>query len=339
LQTEINQLIDKFTDHLQNELGYSFKTAEKYYYHLRKFFKDTDVYHLDQITSENLNQEFLFKFWDSFESGRPLSNTNRKNYLAALKAFTKFLYEKGFIKENISDTIKLPTPEIVFKEALSEEEEKKLAEYFFTHLDTEVGRRDAALFYFLWSTGCRIDEALKVRCGPEGIINTKNPLARSGDFSLYKGEVYVYIKGKGKRHRMIPVDKTAIGYMNYHLINRSLKSDIIFTNTRNPFNDKKQLSVSGANLRLKVIARETGIQKLLTTHVFRHTFITKMIQKGISTKKIMAMVGIAREETLEWYYRRDKMLTLNFAREDSPLKTIPKSKKQKEFEKFLSEHY
>jgi len=335
----IKDLIDIYTKHLSNELGYSNNTIQKYQYHLLRFFRDTEIIRLDQITPKSINQEFLYKFWDSFESGRPMSNANKRNYMASLKSFLQFLYKKNFINTDISQNLELPKPEIIFKEALTEEEEKVLSEYFFNNLDTEIGRRDAALFYTLWATGARIDEVLKLRCGPNGYINTKNPLARSGDFSLYKGEVYIYFRGKGKHERMTPIDKVAVGYINYHLQNRGFKSEIIVNNIKNNRNSRIVMSRNAANQRLKVIAQRTGIQKILTTHVFRHTYITKAINKGISTKKIMAAVGITREDTLEWYYRRDKRLVLNFAREDSPLKSVYRSKKQREFEKILAEHY
>lgn len=335
----IKDLIEKHREYIVNETGYSAKTAEKYYYHLRRFFRDTDTQRLDQLTRESLNQDFLFQFWDKIESGKPLSNVNKKNYLASLKSFLTFLHEKGFIHENIGESIKLPKPEFVFKEALTSEEEQILSDYFFHSLDNEIGRRDAALFYTLWSTGARIDEVLQLNCGPDYIINTKNPIARSGDFSQYKDEMFVYIRGKGRKHRMAAIDKVAVGYINYHLLHRKIRSEIIFNNIRNQRNDRIILTPRGANVRLKAIAKKTGIEKLLTTHVFRHTWITKAINAGYSTKKIMAQVGIWSEQTLEWYYRRDKMLVLDFAREGSPLRSIERPRRQKEFEKLLAEQF
>jgi len=335
----IKNLIEKHHEYIINEAGYSPKTADKYYYHLQRFFRDTDAQRLDQLTGNSINQDFLFQFWNKIESGKPLSNSNKINYLASLKSFLKFLYDKGFIHEDISQKIKLPKAEFVFKEALTSEEELILSDYFFHSLDTEIGRRDAALFYTLWSTGARIDEILPLTCGPDYIINTKNPIKRSGDFSMYKDEIFVYIRGKGRRHRMAAIDKIAIGYINYHLLHRKIKSEIIFNNFRNSYSDEIKMTPTGANLRLKVIAQKTGIQKILTTHVFRHTWITKAINAGYSTKKIMAQVGIWSEQTLEWYYRRDKMLVLDFAREGSPLRSVERPKRQKEFEKMFSEQF
>jgi len=335
----IKDLIEKHREYIVNEVGYSKKTAEKYHYHLLRFFRDTDTQLLDQLTRKNINQDFLFQFWDKIESGKPLSNSNKINYLASLKNFLKFLYEKGFVHENIGEDIKLPKAEFVFKEALTSEEEVILSDYFFKSLDTEIGRRDAALFYTLWSTGARIDEILPLTCGPDYIINTRNPIKRSGDFSMYKDEIFIYIRGKGRKHRMAAIDKVAVGYINYHLLHRKIKSEIIFNNIKNSFSDEVKITPKGANLRLKVIAKKTGIEKILTTHVFRHTWITKAINAGYSTKKIMAQVGIWSEQTLEWYYRRDKMLVLDFAREGSPLRSIERPRRQKEFEKLLSEQF
>ena len=336
----INDLIPKFASYLRNEKGSTPKTVTRYLYSIKKIIRDMKLIELTDFNEENINQNLIFKFWENLENGIQLAVSTKSNYIAALKSFNVFLVQKNYIKDNFTDKIAFPKPSQVFKDGFSDEEQKILREYLFKHLDTEQGKRDAALFNFLLGTGVRIDEALHLRCRNNIIFDSVTGQTY-GDFELYDKIFYAHIHGKGKRERKVAVDVIAIGYIVAHLKNRKIVSDIIFNNVINNRSERIRLTVMGANKILKRVLNKAGIHRNLSTHTFRHTWAVNMINNvtgsdpDMNTKKILAQGGWNNEASFEAYYRRDRRLVKDFAGKNSIFKLIEVPNRQTELEKLM----
>lgn len=83
-----------------------------------------------------------------------------------------------------------------------------------------------------------------------------------------------YISNKNKEMYIFPIIKNKIDINNHEKIKRSIK-------------DHTQL----INLRLKIIAEATNINKNISMHISRHTFATRALTKGVSVEVLQKILG------------------------------------------------
>lgn len=89
----------------------------------------------------------------------------------------------------------------------------------------------------------------------------------------------------------------------------SQPNDYIFPILSNGFDGSKAVAFDAAissatayyNKDLKVIAKKCGIEKNLTSHVARHSFATRALQKGISLDKVSKFLGHSNISTTQLY--------------------------------------
>lgn len=335
----LDEILERFESHLRNDLSRTEETVDQYLRKIRKFVEVLQIVSLENITPDNINTEWLFKFWDQYGGDKSLADSTRRVYQSALKAFLKFCEEAHLVKRGTAKRIRLAKPTEIFTGGLSDEEQKKLRSHLAKSLQTEVGRRNTALIFFMWSTACRISEALSLDCHADGVVYTDNPLLRSGSFFVTHKNYYVHINGKGKRNREIAVSQEAIAYLNFYLHNREHKSRAVFlSHARNK--PTGRLTRGGAYKAVARVFEDAGITvpDQLVTHILRHTAIDTWIDKNFSPKKIIAMTGHASELGLEPYFRRRKELTKEFAEHGNPL-AMSTDKKTEQFEDILIARY
>lgn len=337
---EISELTDSFFNFMVNTEGGSPEGAEKYRGNIRIICKELGISKISELDPETINEKWVSEIWNMLVDRRGIANNTVIGYQSALKKFLLFLEKYQLMPTGIHEQVKLAKPHEVHLNGLSMEEKKMLRDYISCNLKTERDRRDAALCYFLLATGCRISEAL--RCDVHGdCFIYAIPGKRSGDFSIYDGEVYVHIKGKGHRERDIPVASLAISYINMYLETRSNKNDsaLFHTCSRN-VDEQKRIGRRGAIHAVDKLFERSGIKTDgHVTHVFRHTAIEKWIKDGYSVKKILSMTGQKDEKSLEHYFRRSRDLTKVFANEGSPLNDIPVSNDIYKLESILVKKY
>lgn len=139
-----------------------------------------------------------------------------------------------------------------------------------------LGTRDNALFHFLYATGCRISEALSVNLG-------------NVDFERRE----TVITGKGNKQRVLFFGENAAaalrGYLPYRAetvrANRT-STDALFINSRGT-----RLTPSGASYILEKYIPESGIDKKVTLHTFRHTFATHILENGADIRAVQELMG------------------------------------------------
>lgn len=153
------------------------------------------------------------------------------------------------------------------------------------------------LFKFTASTGMRIDEAIGILkkniINKDGITYAKVEGTQEYRYGeLYKKEKKTKRNVKSARtktkssYRIVQLNKSACRIVN-SLIPFRKDDDHLFINAyfKNVWNVYTVLSY------LKTIDRKLGIAKQPTTHFFRHTYISKMVELGTPLNVIMAQVG------------------------------------------------
>lgn len=216
---------------------------------------------------------------------RSLSPGTVNRLLSAVKGFYRFLMEAGQTDVNPFAAVKN------FKAP------RKLPRFFFeeemnTILDIDVtdfaSARDRFLFEFLYSTGCRISEAVA--------------LNRS-DFSSRTETISVI--GKGNKERLVCVGDLCrqaysgyIAYRDVYVRAHGLEeNEALFINRRGG-----RLTVRGADLIIHDrLLQNRAVGKTGSAHSFRHSFATHLLNRGADIRMVQEMLGHSSLSTTQIY--------------------------------------
>ena len=242
--SEIDDLINKFTEYLIIDKKYSDNTIKAYNNDLKKFknfFKNKDINKIDETSI----REYLKYLNKENNDTRTISHN-----ISTLRSFYKFLLIEKILKNNPMEYIELPKTKKTLPKTLSIEEIDKLLDI---NLTDSFSYRNKAMLELMYSSGLRVSELINVSIHD---IDTSNCIIR--------------IMGKGSKERIVPLGDYAIKYIELYLkehreklIKREL-NDYLFLN-----NHGKKMTRQGFFKILKGIAREKNITKTF----IRNTFI------------------------------------------------------------------
>ena len=147
-------------------------------------------------------------------------------------------------------------------------------------------RRDAALFEFLYSTGCRISEAIAVKWG---------------EIDFRRGTVVVL--GKGSKERLVILGRKAIdALLALRNTIRARRSDISGDEADVFLSDRlEKISSRFVELRMKRYLAEADLPQELTPHKIRHSFATHLLDAGADLRSVQEMLGHATLSTTQVY--------------------------------------
>jgi integrase/recombinase XerD len=159
-----------------------------------------------------------------------------------------------------------------------------------------VGARDRAVVLVLLYTSVRVSEF----CG----IRVRNVDLANG---LLK------VVGKGGKLREVPLRPEVADVLRAYLAERAKSrfagSDFLFLGQRGP------LQRDAVNTLLERLTRRFGLQVRLKPHTFRHTFCTRLVQRGVPLTTVSKLAGHSNVETTARFYvnssREEKMQAVN----------------------------
>lgn len=203
--------------------------------------------------------------------------------LAAIKGFHRFLSEEEG-DEDPTIGITAPKQGQRLPKALTIHE--VLALLGTPPVSTVGGRRDAALLEFLYSTGCRVSEAVALDLG-----------------RLDLEEGVALVTGKGSRQRVTLLGGAARRAVGNWLVDRMDlargRTDAVFLNLRGG-----RLTRVGAWGVVKQAAGRAGLPpERVSPHVLRHSAATHMVEGGADLRAVQEMLGHASLSTTEVYTR------------------------------------
>ncbi len=135
--------------------------------------------------------------------------------LTTIKNFHNYLYQRGYIKTNVTETIERPKLKKTLPKTMTVEEVDKLLNI---ECNTVFDYRNKAMLELLYATGLRISELLNLKLGD---LDLENCVVRC--------------MGKGSKERIVPIGEYVIFYINKYLDNRYIllkdkKNDYLFLN-------------------------------------------------------------------------------------------------------------
>ena len=230
--------------------------------------------------------------WDQPESVRrhidslyraKMASRSISRHLTTIRNLYRFLQEKGQIDSDPTQNLAAPKQWQSLPKFLNK---KQIDSLMAVPDQTKPqGLRDRAMLEFLYATGLRVSELCH---------------ARVSDLDQNMG--FVRVVGKGNKHRLVPVGKSALQAVEHYLTSgrpRLLKnrpSPYLFVTNR-----------GGAMTRQafwKLLAgygKKAGMFRDLTPHVLRHTFATHLLEGGADLRSVQTMLGHADISTTQIY--------------------------------------
>jgi len=266
----MNELVEGFEQWLFEE-GRSAKTIESYVGDVRGFNK-----YLDEKAANEQQPLSRFSFVRYkqylFDCHYAISTIQKK--INSLKVYNDFLQKNGFVNDSYiqlkRDNVQVAAGSEHVVTALSEKEVEKLL--FYLEDDTKVSYRNKLMAYLLLYTGVRVTELVNIKLS---------------DIDLLTATLTVH--GKGGKVREISLRQDVIQLIKqYQLCERKISrfsdSEYLLVSQR-----AKQLHRDAVRNWLSNISEEIGIH--LHPHLFRHTFATRLLRKGVDLTTVSKLTG------------------------------------------------
>ena len=224
------------------------------------------------------------------------STTRRK--LASLRTFFRFLVREGLMLENPFAGLRGPKLAKSLPKVLTVAETARLLDAPAVELEnlrrqggdtpvqTYAHLRDKAIFETLYSTGCRISEAIAMDWGQI-------------DFSTGG----VVVTGKGNKQRLCILGSSALQAM------RDLRAQAVEmwpeggSSATRVFLNERGVPVSARDVerRMKYWLAAASLPSDITPHKLRHSFATHLLDGGADLRSVQEMLGHASLATTQIY--------------------------------------
>lgn len=288
---EQDPLVRRFEDYLAAERNVSGNTLTNYMADLAQFAASQwgdmaePPFAWAQVT--DLTARTFFRALG--KNGLSPASIHRK--LAAVRTFFRFLRREEIIEANPLDALHGPRTAKPLPRIMSVDEAKKFLDMpMKDYADGLIGEygafRDKAIFEFLYSTGCRISEALSIKWGEI-------------DFS--RG--CIIVTGKGSKDRLVILGKPAIKALSDLLdCVQRLCPDSAGRDAGVFLSDKfAPLDKRFVERRMKRYLAGAGLPTDLSPHKLRHSFATHLLDAGADLRSVQEMLGHASLSTTQVY--------------------------------------
>lgn len=307
---EIINTIKDFKNHCLFEKNLSPKTMKAYGTDLQQFsvfFQEKSLTKISQITKTEL-REFL-------ESISHLKPKSIKRKIATVKVFFNFLEFDDQILLNPFRKIRINIKEPkILPVTLDLFEIGKILRTLYKKIKTASNNtsfsfkeiiRNIVVIELLFATGGRVSEIAELK---------------DGSVNLHSG--VIKLLGKGNKERIIQVcnhETISLLHLYKKLWNNEIeKSDGYFLINR----FGKMFSDQSVRNLVKKTAKEAGITKRITPHVFRHSFATLLLEKDVDIKYIQSLLGHSSIVTTQIYTHVSKAKQRQLLRTKHPRKDI-----------------
>ncbi|MCU6711556.1 tyrosine-type recombinase/integrase [Paenibacillus sp. J5C_2022] len=213
-----------------------------------------------------------------FDLGRSDNTVNGR--IKAVKQFLRYLFEEGWITENVAEALHVVKAEKLMLQTFTKEQVALLLEQPIRK--TFTGFRDFTMMVVLLETGMRISE----------LCNLK-----TSDLFFKEQEIRI-TKGKGNRARRVPFQQHCAKIIRRYLdIRGDLETDALFVNINN-----EQISTRALQSKMQEYggsADITGVR--LSPHTFRHTMAKFYIMNGGDPFTLRRILGHATLDMVDYY--------------------------------------
>jgi integrase/recombinase XerD len=223
---------------------------------------------------EDIQTNDIRMYLAAYQKHTDCKNTTLESEIAGLKSFFGWLEDEERINRSPMRKIKTPKTEKRMREALSPEELELLRDSCRT-------LRERALVEFFYSTGCRLDEVVKVN---KSDIDWQ-------DLSLH-------VIGKGDKERIVLISDKAKVHIRKYLLSRLDECESLFVTERHPI---RRLGRRSMEREFEALGKAAGIAKPVFPHIIRHTTATDLLNHGATLYEVQEYLGHENPITTQIY--------------------------------------
>ncbi|WP_025181131.1 tyrosine-type recombinase/integrase [Leptospira interrogans serovar Szwajizak] len=263
----------------QKGVGLSVSTIRSHRFYLETFFRwsmERGLEDPNQVTMALVDRYQRYVSQYKNQVTKKLITADTQNHLLFLvKMFFDWLVRREYVLKNPCLEMRLvKSPKRIPRNVLNVDEAEKILSV--PDLETPLGIRDRAIMELFYSTGIRRFELQKLKIS---------------DFDFSNGTVFIF-EGKRKQDRLIPVSERALTWILKYL------EEVRISYAKAPDDGTLFLSRRGKAMdasRIGEVVRrsreKSEVKKKGSTHMFRHTTATLMLDNGADIRHVQEMLG------------------------------------------------
>ncbi|EMY24491.1 putative site-specific tyrosine recombinase XerC [Leptospira interrogans serovar Australis str. 200703203] len=263
----------------QKGLGASVSTIRGQRFYLEVYFKWSMERGLEDPNDLTLAlvdryQRYVSQYRNQI-TGKVIVPETQNHLLISLKTFFEWMQRREYIGKNPCWDLKMVrTAKRIPRNVLKVEEAERILSV--PDLESGLGVRDRAILELFYSTGIRLFELQKLKVSELDLANR----------TLFVKE------GKGRQDRLIPISERSADWVRKYL------EEVRLALVKEPDDGTLFLSVRGGSMNkgrigeiVKLSKEKADVKKKGSTHMFRHTTATLMLDNGADIRHVQEMLG------------------------------------------------
>ncbi|MCS7231621.1 MAG: tyrosine-type recombinase/integrase [Elusimicrobiota bacterium] len=234
------------------------------------WYKEILTPFVNSTSLEELNILTIRKYIATLKK-RGLKEATIHCHIRALRTFLKFLYEEGYLEENLSQKIKSPKLPKQYPYVLSDEDIHKLIKACNKNL--WEGFRNYVIIILILDTGIRLSELINLTLQ---------------DINWAKKSIFIR-NGKGGKDREVYMGRTLARELNKWIKMRGFfpyEERVFITRQGYPLNKRMVDKI------FQRLSEKAGIKNVrCSPHTLRHTFATNFIRNGGDVFSLQKILG------------------------------------------------
>jgi integrase/recombinase XerD len=277
------EVVQAFLHHLAVERGSAANTLRSYAGDLARYLDHLDRSGIAELAA--VRESDVTGFVVALRSGEaPLAASSAARALAAVRGLHRFALLDGLVAADVARPVSPPALPKRLPKALSIDQVEQLLAG--CPGDGPAALRDRALLELLYSTGARISEAVGIDID-----------------DLDSGQRTVLLRGKGGKHRIVPVGRPALAAVEAYTVRarpalalRGRGTPALLLNARGG-----RLTRQSAWHTLHAAADVAGLATAVSPHTLRHCFATHLLAGGADVRVVQELLGHASVSTTQIY--------------------------------------
>ena len=277
--------LKEFSTYLRLERGLTTNSIKAYLNDVNKLLQFLSL--TDKPVFKATNEDLIsFITWLN-ELGM-LPNSQAR-VISGLKSYFGFLSLEDLIDDDPTALLELPKLSRKLPDVLSVVEIDQLMAGL--DLSKPEGVRSRAIIEVLYGCGLRVSELIGLKIS-----------------NIHADAAYILVDGKGRKQRIVPIGQVALKQLEIYLTEIRSKQNINLHMEDFVFLNKFGASLSRISVftMIKSLAQQTGLNKTISPHTFRHSFATHLIEGGADLRAVQAMLGHVSITTTEIYTHLDR---------------------------------